>query len=105
MNGTDGNLSAYIVDRKPTARLRVEFPLVATHNVEGRIKAGTLGAFSATTNGAAGNDLTISTPGTSSWQYHELGLEDDGGILVADIGAACVRTAAIGEDELRLAFA
>jgi hypothetical protein len=90
-----GWIHSYIAARETKATIDPEIQLVATDDVIGKLKAGTLGAFSLAAGSTAGNIVTITAPKA---QYVAAPSGERNGAVTRDVELRFLRNA--GDDDL-----
>jgi hypothetical protein len=94
-----GYLSAIITGCNPVGSFDPQDIEVATYDIFGAWRAGTLGAFSSALNGGAGNIITITAPKV---QYTKLTPGVRGGLRILDTAMKFCRDS--GNDHLSIAY-
>lgn len=95
----EGAFSYVNTEMSPVLTFDAEKELVATHDFYGKLIAGTLGAFTVTIGGTAGNICTITGPKA---QYVDCKPGERNGLSVFNITAKLTDNA--GNDRIKLAF-
>lgn len=80
-NKATGIESFFIASRGPTGTLNMEFPLVASHDVLGRMVGDNLGRMAFNLSDSAGNNVWVASPGV---QYDATADGDQGGAKAAN---------------------